>query len=373
MMPTLEPRYNVKKRNVLNEIKATSMTLTELRFFSIYLSKIHVDKPEETRTVRFPLDDFKAIMDLSSRINVKHMQKVTNSLLCKVVNAPIVDENGKNKGYTAFQLFKECTVSHDESGEWYVEIDAHDKALPLMFNYKNQYFSYRIDNILRLRSPNQLRMYEVLKQYENTKEKIRIISVDDLKEFLGISKEEYPRFGDFKTDVLNVCQKALAQQTDIKFTYEPYGKRGQGGKILNLKFFIEKNEEYSRQMTFDMFIEENRQTAKGYGIIENDDDDYEDESEEFERHDNEDGMDPRYRERIDLLTKACNSEFSFNEIVVLYNKMRSKLPDSSIHDDVQCYDYLMDKYHEMIMRNDKTKIKHRFNYLCSIIEKDSAP
>ena len=250
-MATLKKNYLIKKRNVLNEIRANSMTLQELRFFSIYLSKINA-RDSSTRVVRFSLDDFHAIMELDSRIKIDYMKRVTDSLLCKVVNVPT--ESG---GYTAFQLFKECRVDMDEKGEWYVEIDAHDKALPLMFDYQARFFSYQLWNALRLRSSNQLRMYEILKQYEKIGS--RVLGVDELKELLGIGKNEYgDRFNNFKTKVIDACQEALQESTDIKFTYEPHGKKGKGGKILFLKFTIERNTEYVDQLTLFEFIEEHQ-------------------------------------------------------------------------------------------------------------------
>jgi hypothetical protein len=32
--------------------------------------------------------------------------------------------------------------------------------------------------------------------------------------------------------VLDSCQQAPAENTDIKYAYEPYGKLGRGGKVL---------------------------------------------------------------------------------------------------------------------------------------------
>lgn len=340
-MPTLKKNYIVNKRNVLNEIRANSMNLTELRFFSIYLSKIHKDKPEETRVVRFPLDDFRTIMELSSRLNIKHMRSVTNSLLCKVVNVP--DERG---GYTGFQLFKECTVSRDDNDEWYVEIDAHDKALPLMFDFKNKYFSYPLHNILRLKSPNQHRMYELLKQYQAVG--VRILSVNDLKEYLGIGKDEYPRFGDFKTYVLNACQQALTENTDIQFTYEPYGKRGKSGKIISLKFKIEKNENHANKLTLDEFIQQNE--------IE------EEEELQYFRND-----------QISFLMGACKNEFSALEIQILADLIIKIIPYSNSYQysvQNEQYDYLKRKYDELQYRAAKQTIRNRFGYLKKIIKTD---
>ena len=104
--PTKEQLYQraiVAKRNVLNEIRSTSMTIQELRFFSIYLSKIN-PWDVSTRIVRFPIEDFQRIMEFG-RLNIKQLKASTNSLLCKVVNLPT--ETG---GYIGFQLFKECKV-----------------------------------------------------------------------------------------------------------------------------------------------------------------------------------------------------------------------------------------------------------------------
>jgi len=252
-MTKIRDNYVVTKRNVLNEIRANTMSLQELRFFSIYLSKIN---PADvgTRVVRFPIEDFKTIMELG-RINIDHMKTITNSLLGKVVNVP--NDSG---GYTGFQLFKQCVVDMDEDDEWYVEIDAHDKALPLMFEFKDRYFSYKLWNALRLKSANQLRMYEILKQYERIGE--RIIPVVELKNLLGIEQSEYPRYGDFKRWVLDSCQTALAESTDITFTYEPFGKKGRGGKVIQLKFTIQKNEGFIDPVSLVEFIKSNKIAKK---------------------------------------------------------------------------------------------------------------
>jgi len=339
-MPTLSNTHLVKKRNVLNEIRSNSMTLQELRFFSIYLSKIN-PKDTSTRLVRFSISDFKSIMDLG-RINNDYLQKVTNSLLCKVVNVP--DEI--TGGYTGFQLFKECTVNRNEKGEWYVEVDAHDKALPLMFEYQSRYFSYQLWNALRLKSSNQLRMYEILKQYENIGS--RVLEIKKLKEMLGISESEYTRFDNFKKWVLDACQSALEKYTDIKYTYAPHGKRGKGGKVMAVKFDIERNKSHVNQLSLFEFIGEHKEPNDAQ----------------------EDDPFTSFGDRINFLISACNNEFTNKEVIVLFNDMRRKLPRSYTLNDLQCYDYLNDKYNEMLMRDEKNMIKNRLSYLRKLIGKD---
>ncbi len=234
----------VEKRNVLNEVRKNSMSLQELRFFSIYLSKINARDPG-TRKVTFPLSDFQKIMELG-RMNIRHMQAVTNSLLGKVVNIKL--ENG---GYEAFQLFKRCKVYRNDFDQWFIDIDAHDDALPLMFDFKDRYFTYELWNALRLKSGNQLRMYELLKQYEKTGE--RKITLQDLRDLLGIAPNEYPRWDNFKRRVLDGCQEALRENTDICFDYEPIKA---GRKITGVRFIIKKNTAYVDQLSLDEFIDQ---------------------------------------------------------------------------------------------------------------------
>ena len=242
----------VEKRNVLNEVRKNSMSLQELRFFSIYLSKINARDPN-TRKVTFPLTDFQKIMELG-RMNIRHMQAVTNSLLGKVVNIKL--ENG---GYEAFQLFKRCKVYRNEFDQWFIDIDAHDDALPLMFDFKDRYFTYELWNALRLKSGNQLRMYELLKQYERVGE--RKITLIELRELLGIGADEYPRWDNFKRRILDSCQEALRENTDICFNYEPIKS---GRKITGVRFIIKKNTAYVDQLSLDEFIDQQNDVVMVY-------------------------------------------------------------------------------------------------------------
>ena len=238
-------KYLVSKRNVLNEIIAREFTLQELRLFSIYLGRIN-PKDITTRHVRIDLNWFYHIMDLQP-VRAEYLEKVTTNLLTKVVRVPT-----KTGGFMKFQLFKKCRVDKDENDKWYFEIDAHDDALELMFNYKRDYFKYELWNVLNLDSINQFRMYELLKQEEWRGE--RIISVIELKMLLGHEDNEYQDYRDFKRRVLNGCQKAIKAKTDISFTYEPHTRGGLGGKIQSLRFVITKNQDYKCQLNLDELL-----------------------------------------------------------------------------------------------------------------------
>lgn len=51
----------------------------------------------------------------------------------------------------------------DKLGEWFVEIRCSEEVMPYMFEMKKNYFTYQLWNALKLKSVNQIRMYEILK------------------------------------------------------------------------------------------------------------------------------------------------------------------------------------------------------------------
>lgn len=345
----------VEKRNVLNEIRSNNMTVQELRFFSIYLSKIN-PWDTNTRKVRFSIDDFKRIMGFG-RMNIHQLKSSTDSLLSKIVHVP--DEKG---GYTAFTLFNRCRVSRDENDQWFVEIDASDDALPLMFDFKNRYFKYELWNALRLKSPNQVRMYEILKQYEKVGR--RELTISNLRELLGISPKDYSNrtgWSNFKKKVLDSCQQALKENTDLCYTYER-GRSGSGGKWLTIVFHISRNKDYKDPLSLEMFID--MQPKPGIDSPEK-------ESiqtspkEESGKNDSLDFADPHLK----ALYEACDSEFSMEDIEMLFNKISAFVPEKGQAS------YLNVKYREMMYRDSKLrkngkKIDNHFGYIKKMIDSD---
>lgn len=340
----------VEKRNVLNELRSNNMTVQELRFFSIYLSKIN-PWDVSTRAVRFSMNEFQRIMGFG-RLNIGQIKASTDSLLGKVVHVP--DERG---GYVAFTLFKRCRVSCDNNEEWFVEIDASDDALPLMFDFKSRYFKYELWNALRLKSPNQVRMYEILKQYEKLGK--REVTVTELRELLGINKNEYSGrtgWSDLKKYVLDSCQQALQENTDICFTYER-GKVGKGGKWLSVIFYISKNTNHKDQLSLDEFIDMQPEPEPiNYDEISVPE---------------EDINLSAYDENISFLLDACDNAFSFEEMELIFNIISTiNLPEHKEGIHFARFHYLLEKYATLKLESKKHCIINKFNYFKAMIEND---
>ena len=223
-MTDLFDKAIVQKRNVLNELRNNNMTLQELRLFSIYLSKIN-PRDKSSRAVRFPLEDFRLIMGIGADMNIHHFRTAIRGILQKIVEVP--NENGV--GYTAFQLFKRARVERDENGVWYVELNAHDDALPLMFDFKDRYFKYELWNALRLKSPNQVRMYG------SKSEKISFRKGAGTDDISG-DHNEYTKTADVKINGLTVTLRGHKSKVygavwcDGTDSYSFYVKKGVSAK-----------------------------------------------------------------------------------------------------------------------------------------------
>ena len=346
---SIKMNYLIEKRNVLNEIRANGMTLQELRFFSIYLAKINA-RDTSTRRVKFSFNDFQKIMELG-RLNLVQLCHTVDGLLRHIVGITLEDGT-----HTRFQLFKKAVIYPDAVSGLCVEIDAHDDALPLMFEFKEKYFTYELWNALRLKSSNQIRMYEILKQYERIGQ--RTLEIGKLREMLGIEKNEHPRYNNFRTRVLDACQEALAMYTDIRFTFEPTGKKGPGGKIKALKFKIDKNENHVDKLSLSEFIREEEITDALSD--DSDPENYEEES-YFEQ------------EIYPFMSEACENEFGQFEIQVLYNLIIKIIPyrvGQAREYQLELYDYLKRKYDELKWRASRSEISSRLGYLKKIIEAD---
>jgi plasmid replication initiation protein len=352
-MSTLKKDYLVVKRNVLNEMRSTSMTLQELRLFIIYLSRINpMDK--STRIVRFPIDDFLNIVELSFP-NIPYFKSIARNLLNKSVEIPT--ERG---GFVMFNLFSVFKVDMDENREWYVEITATDEAMPLLFDYQSDFFKYQLWNALSLKSKNQLRMYEILKQYEWIGR--RVITVKDLKGMLGINKDEYFQYRDFKRDVLEVCREALAEHTDITFTYKVSKRIGKGGKIHSLEFTITKNKDYKNKLELEKFINLHTQNIIDGECSEKLNLNDIDPNEAMELVDR--GEITGRDETIIILRDIMQNEFTFEQTRDLYNAATTELP---IRDNELMRHFLVKyEYAKRIQSEGRIK-KSLFAYVKSII------
>jgi plasmid replication initiation protein len=123
-----------------------------------------------------------------------------------------------------------------EERDLYVKLAFHPDLKPYLLRLKNNFTLLDIRNFVRLHSGSTMRIYELLKQYENTNSKQREIPLETLKSMLGVT-DKYKLYGGFKQKILDEAQRRINESTDIHFTYEEVKK---GKKVTSIRFKISK-------------------------------------------------------------------------------------------------------------------------------------
>ena len=245
---SLNKRFWVMKRNAVNEMRPSNMSLQEMRLFSIYLSRIN-PKDRDTRLVTFTMDEFHQLMDTDQEnYRFAYYEKIFANLLNHKVKVPL--DYG---GFLMFTLFSTARLEYDPvEMVFHFRFEAHEEAMPFLFDIQERYFKYELWNALVLKSANQIRMYELLKQHQNIG--YRVFLIDELKEMLGIASNDYVQYRDFNRDVIDTCLSAINDNTDIYCTCEPYKRAGRGGKVISIKFTIKKNDDFKDTLGIRKYV-----------------------------------------------------------------------------------------------------------------------
>ena len=125
------------------------------------------------------------------------------------------------------------TIAYCE-GEGCIELIFGSQVIPQIIDLKKLFTSYEIEQTRNLNRYG-LRLYELLIRWRATgKAKI---SLNDLRNALGVLDDEYQTMSNFKNRVLDVAVSEINANTDITTSYEQHK---QGRKIIGFTFTIKQ-------------------------------------------------------------------------------------------------------------------------------------
>ena len=100
-------------------------------------------------------------------------------------------------------------------------------VVPLITRLEERFTSYELSQVARLGSKYAMRLYELLIAWRSVG-KLQI-ELQDLRNKLGLSANEYKAMGDFKRNVLDLALTQLNEHTDISVKYEQHKK----GRVIS--------------------------------------------------------------------------------------------------------------------------------------------
>ena len=221
----------IVKHNKVIESKY-SMTVTEAKIMAKLTSVIRKDDGD-FKEHRFKVSVLLEELGIGEK-NHNALEQSIDKLLSRVIEIKLDSYNKKGKrDVLKTTLLSSCLYSHSTSE---IVLSYDPKLKPYFLQLKDNFTKYYLENILELKSFYSIRIYELVKQYENIKS--REITINELKEILDIGNS-YKLYGHFKEKVLTVAQKEINEKTDINLTFEEIKKIR---KVTGIIFNTERKE-----------------------------------------------------------------------------------------------------------------------------------
>ena len=154
----------VVKDNSLIQISKLSMNLSEMKAFSYIIAQIpNFNNIDEDGFISFRQADFCRAcgIEIAGR-NYSNLKQTLRKLAQR-----IVEINTKDK-WVAFQVLSKVEIVYQSET---IKVKIHENMKQLIFNLKQRFTTYQLENVLRLKSKYAFCLYEWLKSF-NTGEEV---------------------------------------------------------------------------------------------------------------------------------------------------------------------------------------------------------
>jgi hypothetical protein len=190
------------------------------------------------KTYTLPIKEFSKLLGLKGTPKYSELRLITKEMMQKVFEVRI------NK--KVIQVAWLSYVAYNES-EGTIDIRFDPFLRPFLLELKKNFTSYKLENVVKLKSTYAIRIYELLKQYERLQERTFLLT--DLRKMLG-AENIYPAYGNFKQRVIVPAQKELKKKTDISFEIEEVKV---GRRVDKVKFIITSVQKKGSIKQLDLF------------------------------------------------------------------------------------------------------------------------
>lgn len=207
------------------------LTLQEKRLMCWLASQV---KPtdEDFKEHELSIKEFAKLVDVKGDHLYKALDTITHKLMQKIITIRSL----KKKGFVKAALLG--GVEYYE-GQGTIRLSFHPYLKPYMLQLQERFTQIKLGEVLCLKSIHSIRIYELLKQYEGLGE--REVPLSDLREYCGITNEQYKKFNNLKKDVLERAKKEVNEKTDLFIDYKEIKT---SRKITSIQFLIKRNPNY---------------------------------------------------------------------------------------------------------------------------------
>jgi plasmid replication initiation protein len=231
-MKTDEKSLIVRQSNQLIEASYKIPSVGEGRLIRLLIAQI-LPTDEDFKTYRIAVDDFAKFFGLTGGSAYDLIRKAAEDLVSRTIKL----ERGKSWLYVNW-----LSSAEYKEGSGYVEIRFDGKLKPYLLQLQTHWKHYALESIVNFRSSYTIRIFELLKVEEFKADAKgyfkRSFEYDELRDILGVGKNEYKLFADFRIKAIEVSVREINANPDIHIFQVDYPKTGR--KVSHIVFHCEK-------------------------------------------------------------------------------------------------------------------------------------
>jgi hypothetical protein len=199
------------------------LPLAEQRLVLTMIARIQPDD-EDFKPYLISISELADFLGVARSSAYQECKKLTEKLMTRVLK---IEEPGR--------LLQTNWISSAEyiDGTGMVSLSFDPLLKPYLLQLKGNFTSCKLHMLLSFKSQYTMRVYSLLKQYELLRK--REISLNELREILGLRKDLHTEYRELKRHILLATQKELAEKSDLTFEFDEIKH---GRRVGAIRFYI---------------------------------------------------------------------------------------------------------------------------------------
>ena len=227
-MKDLDGRNLVTQSNNLVEARYTLSKNEQL----ILCAMISFINPEDKEflTYKTSISQFSELLAIDKKSSMREIDIIVSRLLSRVITLETPN------GWEKFQWVSYAKVDKKED---FLLLRFHDHLKPYLLDLKQRFTSFRLGEVVDLKSIYSIRIYQLLRDYHGRNKSDFTYELSDFRAIvLGNGSKKYINsFKNFRVNILEKSRKELDEKSNLSFSFETIRV---GRKIGRIKFLITK-------------------------------------------------------------------------------------------------------------------------------------
>mgnify|MGYP001071968368 FL=1 len=198
----IQPDYKIRKSENLVQAKFR-LPLIEQRILAVCFSTINPTKNKIDNPRRFSVKEYCNL----AGVETKNMQRALRDAVESLKNRTLSKYDTDLKRERIYGWLTHVDAWDDGNFDLYIHSELEQDLLA-----KKKYTEYVLKTCFNFRSKYSFRLYELASHWEY--EKVKQISIESLREMLGLEEREYSVYAEFKRKVLNTSIKEINKHTE---------------------------------------------------------------------------------------------------------------------------------------------------------------